>query len=141
MEKIKFGTETFDLVPVGAAFGEDKAKVIFVFPEGKSYEEIEETVSGKERIEVLDEAGDVLAAHKGYIYLDSLTKQKARVIGTAQVASGTNEATGETIYENQDMTATVMIATLRRADVRQEVDAMKASLDYVVMMTGIEMEV
>lgn len=141
MEKIKFGTEIFDLVPVGATFREDSAKIIFVMPDGKSYEEIEEAVSGKERIEILDETGDVLEARKGYIYLDSLTKQKNRVIATAQVVTGTNEETGEPIYQNQEVTAAVMVVTLKRSDVRQAVEAMQAKVDYVAMMTGVEMEV
>lgn len=141
MEKIKFGTEIFDLVPVGATFREDSAKIIFVMPDGKSYEEIEEVVSGKERIEILDETGDVLEARKGYIYLDSLTKQKNRVIATAQVVTGTNEETGEPIYQNQEVTAAVMVVTLKRSDVRQAVEAMQAKVDYVAMMTGIELEV
>lgn len=141
MEKINFGTEIFDLVPVGATFREDNAKIIFVLPDGKSYEEIEEAVSGKDRIEILDEAGDVLEAHKGYIYLDSLAKQKDRVIGTEQVVTGTNEETKDTIYQNQDIKADVMVVTLKRADVRQEVAAVRAGLDYMAMMTGVEMEV
>lgn len=141
MEKIKFGTEIFDLVPVGATFREDSAKIIFVMPDGKSYEEIEEVVSGKERIEILDETGDILEARKGYIYLDSLTKQKNRVIATAQVVTGTNEETGEPIYQNQEVTAAVMVVTLKRSDVRQAVEAMQAKVDYVAMMTGIELEV
>lgn len=141
MEKIKFGTESFDLVPVGAIFKEDSAKIIFVLPDGKSYEEIEEIVTGKERIEILDETGDVLEAHKGYIYLGSLTKQKDRVVATTQVETGINEDTKEPIYQNQDVTATVMVVTLKRSDVRQEMEAMQAKVDYVVMMTGVDMEV
>lgn len=141
MEKIKFGTEVFDLVPVGATFGEDKARITIVLPDGTNYETVEIAVSGKERIEILDEDGEVLAAHKGYIYLDSLTKQKNRVIGTTQVVTGTDKETQEPIYTNQEVTATVMIVTLKRADVRQEVEEMKANLDYVAMMAGIEMEV
>ena len=141
MEKIKFGTEIFDLVPVGAAFREDNAKITFVLPEGKSYDEIEEAVSGKERIEILDVTGDVLEAHKGYIYLDNLTKQKDRVIATTQTMIGTNEATKEPIYQNQEVKATVMVVTLKRSDVRQEVEAVRAGLDYMAMMTSVEMEV
>lgn len=141
MEKIKFGTEVFDLVPVGATFGEDKARITIVLPDGTNYETVEIAVSGKERIEILDEDGEVLAAHKGYIYLDSLTKQKDRVIGTTQVVTGTDEETLEPIYTNQEVTATVMVVTLKRADVRQEVEEMKANLDYVAMMAGVEMEV
>ena len=129
------------MVPVGATFREDNAKIIFVLPDDKSYEEIEEAVTGKERIEIFDEAGELLEAHKGYIYLDSLTKQKNRVISTTQVMTGTNEETKEPIFQNQDVTATVMVVTLKRSDVRQAVEAMQAKVDYVAMMTGVEMEV
>lgn len=133
-EKVKFGTNAiYDLAVNGISFDEDKARVVFVLPEGKTYEQVEADVTGKERIEILDSMGDVLEARSGYIYLDSLTKKKDYIIGTEQVENGTNEDTGETIYLNQDVTATVMIVTLKREDVRQEIADVKETVDMLVM--------
>lgn len=140
MEKIKFGSEIFELTPAGATFREENAKVAFILPEGKTYEEIEAAVTGKARIEIIDEQGEVIAAHTGYVYLGSLAKEKDRVIAVKQVKTGESDD-GTPIYTNQDVTATVMVALLKKSDIRQDVQANNAKIDYVAMMTGVDMEV
>lgn len=140
LEKVKLGTEVYDLVPAGSSFMEEKARLVVVLPEGKSYEDVERDMTGKDRIEILDSTGEILTVHHGYVYLDTLMKKKDYFVATEQVETGRNEE-NELIYENKEVLATVMVATLKKADLRQEMDKVKAIVDYVAMMAEIDLEV
>lgn len=124
--RVKNGS-TYDLVTNGAFFGEEKAKLIVVFPSGKTFEQIEADFEGNERIQILGEDGEVDETKVGYAYIDESFRKKNYVIGTEQVADGVND-TGETIYVNKDVTATVMIIVLKKADLRTELEKAKAEI-------------
>ncbi|MGL5434785.1 MAG: hypothetical protein ACRDBO_05200 [Lachnospiraceae bacterium] len=58
MEKIKFGSTQYDLVPVGTHYIGEQLQITFVWPDGGSYEEVEASLTGCDRIEVLSESGE-----------------------------------------------------------------------------------
>ena len=131
-EKVKFREgAVYDLVVNGVSFGEERAQLTFL-PGEKTYEQIEADLTGCNRIEVLDSIGEVMEARSGYIYLDTLTKKKDYIIGTEQIEDGTDD-NGDTIYVNHDVTGTVMIATLKKADMRKQVDDLQETVDMLVL--------
>ncbi len=131
-EKVRFKEgAVYDLAIGGVYFGEERAEFKFL-PGEKTYEQIENDVTGCARIEVLDTSGEVMEARTGYIYLDTLTKKKDYIIGTEQVEDGQDDH-GDTIYVNRDVTGTVMIATLKKADVRKQVDDLLETVDMLVL--------
>lgn len=144
-EKIKFGKDKIFDIPMNAvSFGENSAKLVFVLPEGKTYEEVEADITGKDRIEILDANGDIIEAKTGYIYLDSLTKKKDYLIDVIQVETEievikVDEETGEEItviekvYTPEYVYGTVMIAVLKRSDIRQELAEIKAIQDEMII--------
>lgn len=72
-EKLKTQSgAVYELTPNGAYFADDTAKVIFVFPEGKTYEQVEADIEGNERLQILDDAGEVTETKVGYSYLDGM---------------------------------------------------------------------
>ena len=144
-EKIKFGKDKIFDIPMNAvSFEEEKAKLVFVLPEGKTYEDIEADITGKDRIEILDVNGEIIEAKTGYIYLDSLTKKKDYLIDVIQVETETevvtvDEETGEEIttikkiYTPENVYGTVMIAVLKRSDIRREIAEIKAIQDEMIV--------
>lgn len=128
-EKIKTQSGTiYELVPGGAHFGEETAKLIFIFPADKTYEEVEADLEGNDRIQILDAAGEVSETKIGYTYLDSAGRKKNYVIGAEQVEAGADEETGEAIYTTRDVLGTAMIVELKKADLRAELEAAKAEI-------------
>lgn len=140
-EKIKTQSGAiYELVPGGANFDEETAKLIFVFPVDKTYEEVETDLEGNDRLQILDTAGDVRETKIGYSYLDGASRKKNYVIGAQQAEAGTDEKTGETIYISRDIFGTAMIVELKKADLRAELEAAKteiASLSETVDMLVI----
>lgn len=144
-EKIKFAKDKIFDIPMNAiSFGEDSARLVFVLPEDKTYEEVEADISGKDRIEILDANGEIIEAKTGYIYLDSLTKKKDYVIDVIQVETETevvkvDDETGEEIttiektYTPEHVYGTVMIAVLKRSDIRKEIAEIKAIQDEMIV--------
>lgn len=133
MERIKLGKSIYDLAINGASFGEDKAKLVFIWPEGKSFEQIEADLTGNDRIVILDESGETIESRTGYPYLDRLTKQHDYIVGMEQIEDGTDPEIGETLWKNQDVTGTVMIATLKKADVWQELARIGETVDMLIL--------
>lgn len=128
-EKIKTQSGTiYELVPGGAHFNEETAKLIFIFPADKTYEEIEADLEGNARIQILDAAGEVSETKIGYTYLNGAGRKKNYVIGTEQVAAGTDEETGEAIYTTRDVLGAAMIVELKKADLRAELEAAKTEI-------------
>lgn len=132
MEKVKFREgAVYELAVNGVSFGENGATLTFL-PGKKTYEQVEADVTGCSRIEILDSAGEVMEARAGYVYLDSLTKKRDYVISTEQVEDGTDEE-GETVYLSRDVTGTVMIAMLKKTDMRKQVDDLQETVDMLVL--------
>lgn len=127
-EKLKTQSgAVYELTPNGAYFADDTAKVIFVFPEGKTYEQVEADIEGNERLQILDDAGEVTETKVGYSYLDGITKKNDYVIGTKKVEAGTDESKTP-IYTTEDIHGTVLIVSLKKADLRTELDAAKKQI-------------
>ena len=127
-EKLKTQSgAVYELTPNGAYFADDTAKVIFVFPEGKTYEQVESDIEGNERLQILDDAGEVTETKVGYSYLDGITKKNDYVIGTKQVEAG-NDESGTTLYTTENIQGTVLIVSLKKADLRTELDAAKKQI-------------
>ena len=77
-----------------------------------------------------------MEAIRGHTCVDRLVKQYDYVIGTEQVEDGQGED-GETLYTSQDVLGTVMIATLKRPDIRVELDSVKETVEMLVV-SGLE---
>lgn len=131
MEKIKFGDSIYDLAPNGVQHNAEELHVIILWPDTMTYEEIENSMTGCERIEILAENRDVLEAVKGYKHLDQLRKHFDYVVRTEQVEDGVDE-NGEVLYTNKDVTSTVMIATLKRSDIWDTMTDMQEKFDNLI---------
>lgn len=135
-EKVEFKEgAVYDLVVNGVHFSDERAEFTFL-PGEKTYEQIESDLTGCDRIEVLDSIGEVMEARAGYVYLDTLAKKKDYIIGTEQIENGQDD-NGDTIYLNHDVTGTVMIAVLKKADMRKQVDDLQETVDMLVL-EGLE---
>ena len=122
-EKLKTQSgAVYELVPNGAYFADDTAKLIFVFPDGKTYEQVETDIEGNDRLQILDASGETVETKIGYSYLDGITKKNDYVIDTKQVEAG------ETLYTTENVIGTALIVNLKKADLRTEVDAAKKQI-------------
>ena len=128
MEKVKFKEgAVYDLAVNGVYFNDESATLTFCLPEGKTYDQVETDVTNCAKIEILDSDGGTMDARTGYIYLDSLTKKKDYVIKYEPVEGVDDEP------QYKDVTATVMIAVLKRSDMRQEINDIKETVDMLVL--------
>lgn len=76
-EKLKTqSSAVYELVPNGAYFADDTAKLIFVFPEGKTYEQVETDIEGNDRLQILDASGEAVETKIGYSYLDGIIQKE-----------------------------------------------------------------
>lgn len=127
MESIKFGSTAYELPANGVQLNEQGGRVIFL-PGTATFTDVEAAVKATGAITVLDSAGEPILMRSDLIYAGRLAKDDNYVIG-ADTEQGTN------------ITGTVMIAEFRLPDVREELAAVRAQLDYVTMMADIPMEV
>lgn len=127
MEKVKFENGmAYDLPANGVQLNDQGGKVIFL-PGSATFADVEADVKATGVITVLDSAGNPILTRSDLVYAGRLAKDDNYVIG-ADPEQGT------------DVTGSVMIAEFRVPDVREELAAMKAQLDYVTMMSDIPME-
>lgn len=128
MEKVKFQNGmAYDLPANGVQLNEQGGKVIFL-PGAATFADVGADVKTTKSITVLDSAGDPILTRSDLVYAGRLAKDDNYVIGM-DAEAGT------------DVTGVVMIAEFRVPNVREELAAMKAQLDYVTMMSDIPMEV
>ena len=111
----------YDLLPNGASFGNETATIIFTFPEGKTYEEVEADMIGNDRLHILDSDNKPIETRTGYSCLNGITKKNDYVIGTKQIEAGTDED-GETLYTTEEILGTALIVYLKKTDVRAELE-------------------
>ena len=116
MEKIKFNNKIFELVANGYQLQQDYGRIIFQ-PGEATFDEVEKVVSAATSIILLDDAGDPMASRTDLVYAGRMTRQKDYVIGAEKEETGTDED-GNTIYTDNDVTGTVMIAEFRLPDWR-----------------------
>ncbi|MDD3253839.1 MAG: hypothetical protein PHV18_14925 [Lachnospiraceae bacterium] len=126
MEKIKINGRTYDLVANGYQLGDDGGRIIFQ-PGATSFADVEVDLAAARELTVLDSTGEPMISRTDLVYAGRLTKDANYVIG-ADAETGT------------DVIGPVMIAEFRTPDVREELAAVKAQLDYVTMMSDIPME-
>lgn len=139
MEKIKINEKLYDLVVNGLQLGEQGGKVIFQ-PAAATFAEIEADVKATKAITVLDDAGEPILTRSDLVYAGRLTKDDNYVVGTEQVQTGTDPESSDPIMETRDVIGTVMIAEFRAPDLREQLAATWAQLEYVAMMGGIDLE-
>lgn len=140
MEKVKINEKLYDLVTNGVQLEVQGGKVIFQ-PGLTAFEEIEADAKATKSITVVDDAGEPILTRSDLVYAGRLTKDSNYVIGTEQIQTGTDPETSEPIMETRDVVGTVMIVEFQAPGLREELEATKAQLAYVAMMSGIEMEV
>ncbi len=126
MESIKIGTKTYQLVANGYQLGEKDGRVIFL-PGEDSFETIENEMESAVGVQLIDDAGEVIESRKDLMYAGKLSKDARYVI----------DVTGA----NEEVFETVMMAHFREPDVREQVNELQAQLDYVAMMTDVQLEV
>ena len=129
MEKIKFNNKIFELVANGYQLQQDYGRIIFQ-PGEATFDEVEEVVSAATSIILLDDAGDPMASRTDLVYDGRMTRQKDYVIGAEKEETGTAED-GNTIYTDNDVTGTVMIAEFRLPDWREKYEALEKEVTNV----------
>lgn len=126
MESIKIGTKTYQLVANGYQLGERNGRVIFL-PGEDSFDIIEKEMKSAAGIQLIDGLGEVIESRTDLIYAGKLSKDTRYVVSISE--------SGEETVE------TVIIAEFREPDVRERVNEIQAQLDYVAMMTDVQLEV
>ena len=140
MEKVKFNTMEYDLVTNGLRLTDQDGKIIMLMG-ANTFDAVKTDVQTMKTITVLDSAGEPFLTRSDLVYAGRLTVDDNYVIGTENVQTGTNEATGEPIYNTQDVSGPVLIAEFRTPDLREKLAEMEAKLEYVAMMSNVDMEV
>lgn len=126
MESIKIGAKTYQLVANGYQLGERNGRVIFL-PGEDSFDIIEKEMKSAVGIQLIDGLGEVIESRTDLIYAGKLSKDVRYVVNISEYGEKTVE--------------TVMVAEFREPDMRERVNEIQAQLDYVAMMTDVQLEV
>ena len=126
MQSIKFGGVTCGLVTDGLQLGDEGGKVI-ILPGVNSFTAVEAALKTTKDIVVLDDTGEPWITRSDLVYAGRLTKDDNYVVG-ADTEAGT------------DVTGTVLIAEFRLPDVRDKVAELEAKIEYMSMMSGVDLE-
>lgn len=140
MEKVKINEKLYDLVANGVQLTDQGGKIIFQ-PGDANFAVVEADVQAAKAITVLNGAEEPILTRSDLVYAGCLAKNDNYVVGTEQVQAGMDPETGEPIMETRDVIGAVMIVEFRAPDLREQLAATEAKLEYVAMMSGIEMEV
>ena len=126
MESIKIGTKTYQLVANGYQLGERNGRVIFL-PGEDSFETIENEMESAAGIYLIDGLGEVIESRKDLMYAGKISKDTKYVVSISE--------------SGEENVSTVIMAEFREPDVRERVNKLQAQLDYVAMMTDVQLEV
>lgn len=126
MESIKIGTKTYQLVANGYQLGEKDGRAIFL-PGEDSFETIENEMESAVGVQLIDDAGEVIESRKDLMYAGKISKDTKYVVSISE--------------SGEENVSTVIIAEFREPDVRERVNKLQAQLDYVAMMTDVQLEV
>lgn len=126
MESIKIGTKTYQLVANGYQLGERNGRVIFL-PGEDSFETIENEMESAAGIQLIDGLGEVIESRKDLMYAGKISKDTKYVVSISE--------------SGEENVSTVIMAEFREPDVRERVNKIQAQLDYVAMMTDVQLEV
>lgn len=133
IDQIKFGNQSFALVPDGVILGESGGTIVFKKGE-MTFDEIEDVLRNNAKITRIGVSGVPEWSRADLVYAGKLTKQSGYIVTTEQVMIGGNE------HMMIDTKTDVMIAEFRAPDIREQIAATNAKLLYLSMMTGIDME-
>lgn len=140
MEKVKFNSQAYDLATNGLQLTEQGGKIIMLMG-SNTFDAVKADIQTAKSITALDSAGEPFLTRSDLVYAGRLAVDDNYVIGSENVQVGTDEATGEPIYSTQDVTGSVLIAEFRAPDLREKLAEMEAKLEYVAMMSNVDMEV
>lgn len=127
MERVKFNSQAYDLVTDGVQLTDQGGKIVLM-PGSQTFDDVRTDVQTTKSITVLDSAGSPILTRTDLVYAGCLAQDDNYVVGAD------NEA-------GTDIIGTVLIAEFRTPDLREQMAAMEAKLEYMAMMSGIEMEV
>lgn len=130
IEKIKFGDQSFDLVPTGVNLGETGGTV--TFQKGSaSFDQVKALLKANGEVSQISLSGDTDWAREDLVYAKRLTEQSDYVIG--------KDEDGVT-----DIKADVMIAYFKTPDLTEkvaaqtaEIESLRATVDKLVL-AGLE---
>lgn len=139
-KQIKFGDQSFDLVPSGVILGESGGTIVFQRGD-MTLDEIEAILQNNTKITQIGVTGTPELIRSDLVYAGKMTKQSGYVVNTEQVMIGENE------YMEVDVKADVIIADFRKPDFQErlsgaqkQLETTNAKLSYLSMMVGVEME-
>lgn len=138
METIKINGNSYELVAGGYQLHETGGRIIFQ-PGASDFATIKADLLAAGGIEVLDDSGNVFISRSDLVYAGRMQEDDNYIVGFEQVETGTDES-GNPIYETRDVIGTVMIADFREPDLREQYADLEAKMDYLAMMTDVEME-
>lgn len=138
METIKINGNSYELVAGGYQLHETGGRIIF-HPGASDFATIKADLQAVGSIEVLDESGKVFISRTDLVYAGRLQEDDNYIVGSEQAETGT-DASGNPVYETRDVIGTVMIADFREPDLREKCADLEAKMDYLAMMTDVEME-
>lgn len=139
MERVKFNRQAYDLATNGLQLTEQGGKVIILMG-SNTFDAVKADIQTAKSITVLDSAGEPFFTRSDLMYAGRLAQDDNYVIGTESVQNGVDDA-GEPVYNTQDVIGTVLIAEFRMPDLREKLAEMEAKLEYVAMMSNVDMEV
>lgn len=129
MEKVRFNTVEYDLPVNGIQLNDQGGKVILLAGTAL-FEVVEADVKAAKSITVLDAGGKPWITRTDLVYAGKMMKEDNYIIGTENAENGVMDASG-----------TVLIAEFRLPDLTEKVEELEAKMEYMSMMSGIELEV
>lgn len=138
METIKINGNSYELVVSSYQLKENGGRVVFK-PGEKDFAEVKADLQETGGIELLDAEGKVIISRTDLVYAGRLQEDDNYLIGTEKIETGVNE-NQEPVYETKNIFGTVMIADFREPDLRDQYAKLEARMDYIAMMTNVDME-
>lgn len=132
MEQIKLINNTkYDLVTNGVSESGDSLTLSFL-PCLDDFETVEAELNplNTEKIYILDSNGHPMEVKTGFTRLVEMSKKRDYVISSETVNIGTEE---EPNYQTNEIRDTVMVAKLRRPDIRDTVQTLQDTVDAMIL--------
>lgn len=139
METIKINGNSYELVVSSYQLKENGGRVVFK-PGEKDFAEVKADLQETDGIELLDAEGKVIISRTDLVYAGRLQEDDNYLIGTEHIETGVDE-NQEPVYETKNVFGTVMIADFREPDLREQYAKLEARMDYLAMMTNVDVEV
>ncbi len=135
METIKINGNRYDMVANGWQLDETGGRIVFQ-PGSRDFASVLAALQATKSLDLVDDTGSVIASRSDLVYAGRLQLDRNWVIGSEQYSVAGD---GPAVYK--DIIGTAIIADFREPDVREKLAEMNARLDYVAMMTDVDMEV